>query len=113
MSGLSLVAVSGGYFLFVMAFLVAEHGLQGVQAQEWRTGLVAPGHVESSQSRDRTCVACISRQILNHWTTREVQHSTFFSLIFLIEGQLLYRIMLFSVKPQHESVIGIHMSPLS
>ena len=81
MSGLSLVAVSGGYFLFVMAFLVAEHGLQGVQAQEWRTGLVASGHVESSQSRDQTCVACISRQILNHWTTREVQHSTFFSLI--------------------------------
>ena len=25
-----------------------------------------------------------------------------------IEGQLLYRILLFSVKPQHESAIGIH-----
>ena len=31
---------------------------------------------------------------------------------FLIEGKLLYRILLFSVKPQHESDIGIRMSPL-
>ena len=29
---------------------------------------------------------------------------------FLVEGQLLYRILLFSVKHQHESVIGIHIS---
>jgi len=29
---------------------------------------------------------------------------------FLIEGQLLYGILLFSVKPQHESTIGIHIS---
>ena len=27
-----------------------------------------------------------------------------------IEGNLLYRILLFSVKPQHESAIGIHIS---
>ena len=26
----------------------------------------------SSLTRDRTCVLCIGRQILNHWTTREV-----------------------------------------
>ena len=30
---------------------------------------------------------------------------------FLIEGQLLYRILLFSLKPQHESAIDIHISP--
>jgi len=30
---------------------------------------------------------------------------------FLIEGQLLYRVLLFSVKPQRESAIGIHISP--
>ena len=37
----------------------------------------------------------------------------FFFLIYLffIEGELLYRILLFSVKPQHESDIDIHMSP--
>ena len=26
----------------------------------------------SSLTRDQTCVPCIARQILNHWTTREV-----------------------------------------
>ena len=33
-------------------------------------------------------------------------------LYFLIEGELLSRILLFSVKYQHQSAIGIHMSPL-
>ena len=33
--------------------------------------LVALRHVGSSWSRDRTCVPCIGRQILNHWITRE------------------------------------------
>ena len=32
-------------------------------------------------------------------------------IYFLIEGYVLYRIMLFSAKPQQESVIGIHISP--
>ena len=35
-------------------------------------GLVAPRHVGSSRTRDRTCVPCIARRILNHCTTREV-----------------------------------------
>ena len=35
-------------------------------------GLVAPCHMGSSQTRDRTHIACIGRLILNHWTTREV-----------------------------------------
>ena len=35
----------------------------------------------------------------------------FFINLFLIEGQLLYRTLLFSVKPQHDSAIGIHISP--
>ena len=34
-----------------------------------------------------------------------------FSNFFFIEGKLLYRILLFAVKPQHESAIGIHVSP--
>ena len=34
-------------------------------------GLVAPWHVGSSQTRARTRVPCIGRQILNHCTTRE------------------------------------------
>ena len=33
----------------------------------------------------------------------------FFFIYFFTEGELLYRILLFSVKPQHESAIGVHM----
>ena len=40
--------------------------------QLWHTGLVAPWHVGSSWTRNQTCVPCIGRQILNHWTIREV-----------------------------------------
>ena len=45
----------------------------------WCMGLVAPWHVESSQTRDWTCVPCIGRWILIHCTTREVQIVSFFS----------------------------------
>ena len=46
------------------------------QAQQlWLTGLVAPWHVGSSQTRARTRVPCIGRQILNHCATREAQQS--------------------------------------
>ena len=49
-------------------------GAQAPYAQAqllWLTGLVAPRHVGSSQTRARTRVPCISRQILNHCATRE------------------------------------------
>ena len=43
-----------------------------VQAQQlWLMGLVALWHVGSSQTRARTHVPCIGRQILNHCATRE------------------------------------------
>ena len=38
----------------------------------WYAGLVAPRHIESSRTRDWTCVPCIDRRILNYWTTRKV-----------------------------------------
>ena len=42
------------------------------QAQQlWLTGLVAPWHVGSSQTKARTRVPCIGRQTLNHCATRE------------------------------------------
>ena len=42
------------------------------QAQQlWLTGLAAPRHVGSSQTRARTRVPCIGRQTPNHCTTRE------------------------------------------
>ena len=48
------------------------------QAQQpWLTGPAAPRHVGSSQARARTCVSCISRQVLNHCATREAPSSLF------------------------------------
>ena len=41
----------------------------------------ASKHVESSQTRDWTCVPWIGRRILNHWTTRDVL-SNFSSFIY-------------------------------
>ena len=49
-----------------------------VQAQQlWLTGPVAPQHVGSSQTRARTRVPCIGRQILNRCATREAPGSFF------------------------------------
>ena len=68
---LALIVVSGGYspaavlwLLTVVASLVAKHGLKGARAlggtgsssQLWHSGLVAPWHVGSSQTRDQTSV---------------------------------------------------------
>ena len=90
------------YGLSSFGFLALEHRLIscGTWAQQlWYTGLVVPWHMEPSQTRDRTHVLCIGKRTL------------FFLInLFLTEGQLLYRILLFSVKRQHESAIGIHMS---
>ena len=38
----------------------------------WCMGFSCPWHVESSWARDQTCVPCISRHILIHYTTKEV-----------------------------------------
>ena len=61
------IAVRGP--LTIAACLVAEHRLQTRRL----TGLVAPRHVGSSQTRARTRVPCIGRQTLNHCATREAQ----------------------------------------
>ena len=48
------------------------------QAQQlWLTGLVAPWHMGSSQTRSRTRVPCIGRQTLNHCATREAPKYSF------------------------------------
>ena len=69
-------------------------------------GAVAPRHVGSSSlTKDWTCVPCIGRWILNHWTTRKVpvydfwyigfyifmKFSIFFPLIGAILSFLLFR----------------------
>ena len=67
----------GPLFIAVHGSLTITASRCGAQApdaqaqQLWLTGLVAPRHVGSSQTRARTCVPCIGRQILNHCATRE------------------------------------------
>ena len=47
----------------------------------WLTGLVAPRHVGSSQTRARTRVPCIGRRILNHCATREAPRYCFLNSV--------------------------------
>ena len=59
-----------------MASVAAACRLQSTGLEiKWCVGLVAPWHVGSSQTRDRTGVHCLARQSLNHWTTREAHTS--------------------------------------
>ena len=52
--------------------LLRSTGSRRAGAQQlWLMGLVAPRHVGSSQTRARTRVSCIGRQILIHCATRE------------------------------------------
>ena len=93
-SGLSLVAASRGHSLlwwqashcsglsrcgaWALGTRAQELWLTGSRAQAqqlWCTGSVALQHVGSSQTRARTRVPCIGRQILNHCATREAQGS--------------------------------------
>ena len=65
--------------LGLMGFSSCAPGGSRVQAQQpWCTGLAAPQHAGSPCTRDLTGVPCIGRQILNHWTTREVQNALSF-----------------------------------
>ena len=72
-----------GEKVFAIHRLLSHRGgfSRGAQVlQLWTTGLVAPGHVGSSQTRNQTCVFYVGRQIVNHWTTREAQKLYFRSV---------------------------------
>ena len=61
------------------------------QAQQlWLTGLVAPRHVGSSQTRARTRVPCIGRQTLNHCATREAFLWVILKFIIIFESGALH-----------------------
>ena len=70
------IAVRGP--LTVTASLVAEHRLQTRRLSSCGSrGPAAPRHAGSSQTRARTRVPCIGRQILNHCATREARRRPF------------------------------------
>ena len=102
--GLSVVAASRGYsslqcvgfslwwllLLWGTGSRSADFSSCGAWAQQsWHTGLVAPWHVGSSWTRDRSCVPCIGKQILNHCATREVPYLTVLSVCFSCCCQIL------------------------
>ena len=84
-------------------------------------GLVAPQHVGSSRSRDRTHVSCIGRWILNHCTTREVPTTinilmtifscNYFPLLYSIRFLVAMRESIIILKQLEEfiSVLNIDM----
>ena len=61
-----------------------------------------PFSSRSSQLRNQTGTSCIAGQCFTNWAIREP---------LLIERWLLHSIVLVSAKHQHESAIGIPMSP--
>ena len=69
----------------------------------WRTGLVAPRHVGSSQTRARTRVPCIGRRILNHCATREAHVCCFLTCTSLLfkhhQGDTLQSILRTTQRP--------------
>ena len=85
--GYSFVAVGSLSLLWVLllwskglvyvASVVVVHGLSCLAVCE-------VSFLVSFQARDQTCVPCIGRWILNHWTIREVQiKANFFFFFFL------------------------------
>ena len=85
--GLSLVAASGGHsssrcagLSLLRPLLLRSTGSRRAGSVIVLTGLVAPRHVGSSQTRTRTCVPWIGRQILNHCATRDAPY------IFISQG---------------------------
>ena len=73
-----LLFAAGQELLVALAFLAEKHGLQQLHQSLWGTGLVAPWHLESSQTRDQIRVSSIGRQPPNHCTTSEVQEGCTF-----------------------------------
>ena len=76
----SLVVVCG--LLCGITSLVVEHRLQG----PWASVVVVyriscPRDVGSSETKNGTDVLSIGRQILNHWTTREVHGKIFLNIL--------------------------------
>ena len=74
------------------------------QAQQlWLTGPVAPWHVGSSQTRARTRVPCIGRQIPSHCATREaplfflMSLSRSLSILFIFSKNELLVLLIFAI----------------
>ena len=84
------------------------------QAQQlWLEGLVAPRHVGSSQTRARTRVPCIGRQILNHCATREARFCPFLIglYVLLLSGNSLVSFLVIIILDTNPLFIYVLQSP--
>ena len=70
-----VLAVARGAFVASWGSFVTAHGFFSCGTQVY---ILCHLWELSYLTRDRTCVACIERQILNHWTTRGVPNIYFF-----------------------------------
>ena len=75
----------------------------------WLTGPAAPRHVESSQTRARTCVPCIGRQTLNHCATREDPVLAFFKNIF-DDYLIIILVMIILSFIQHGEIVKVGLN---
>ena len=107
---LSLVAAH--WLLIVVTSLVVERRFQvsgcGSRVRAQELGCIDPAtqqHVGPSWTKDLTFVSCSGRQILNHWTTREVQgivssqmwssHRVFYCILSLRQWKLFFLMPIF------------------
>ena len=67
----------GLLFVVVLGVLIAVASLAADSAVVAHGLSCSPWHVAPSGTRAGSHVPCIGRQILNHWTTREVPQGTF------------------------------------
>ena len=68
--------------LWHMHLLIVACRLQWVRASVVVVyGISCPRHVGSSETKDGSNVPSIGRQILNHWTTREVHGKIFLNIV--------------------------------
>ena len=85
--GLSLVAASRGYSWLPSAGFSPQRLLLllSTDSRAWGSvvAALAPQCVESSWTRDRTCLPCVSGRILNHWTTRKFPEKEVYKPAFL------------------------------
>ena len=88
MGRLSLVAANGGHSSlqcsgFALSWLLLLQSPGSRSQTQWLWHLVALRHVGSSWTTDQKHVSCFLRQILNHWTTREVLNCNILSNAFI------------------------------
>ena len=97
--GVDFSVVAGGRGSSLVA--VGRLSSCGTRALEHRLSScssVAPWHVGSSQTRDRTCAPCIGRRILIHCATKEVLTD-----IIIIDTRIQYSLRLTKIFTLHRS----------